>query len=94
MDAIIKGLIVVIDRYSFQIVTLLDNRSGKFFYNLKGLLEEYNIDCNGLVEYYLDFTGIFIDIDKFSSKDIPTLRSEIKEKLLLTYKKIAYEKQT
>lgn len=92
MDTIIERLVVVIDKKSFQIVTLLDNRSGKFFYNLKGLLEEYNIDCNELVEDYLDFTGVFIDLNKFNSKDIPTLRSEIKERLLLTYKKQVYEK--
>jgi len=92
MDTIIERLVVVIDKYSFQIVTLLDNRSGKFFYNLKGLLEEYNIYCNELVEDYLDFTGVFIDLNKFNSEDIPALRSEIKERLLLTYKKQVYEK--
>lgn len=92
MDTIIERLVVVIDKYSFQIVTLLDNRSGKFFYNLKGLLEEYSIDCNELVEDYLDFTGVFIDLNKFNSEDVPALRSEIKERLLLTYKKQVYEK--
>lgn len=92
MDTIIERLVVVIDKYSFQIVTLLDNRSGKFFYNLKGLLEEYRIDCNELVEDYLDFTGVFIDLNKFNSEDVISLREEIKERLLLTYKKQVHEK--